>query len=342
MRKAVLIFTFTLFALVSCQKGSDVEDSSFELKTLKELGVDVSGAKFISSSVVVTSENPSRTFAEAYCTLKGSQYTFYIISQIYGDEGIGQELLTSFSLPYESHESTSVDVGYGEKETVNFVGLQPNLGLYYNGTVYLPISDRYCEPIPEGTTYLSGSLAEKYDNLRMVISSSNGIKTFPVEAISDDGLLAPEFNGGVLYNGTGYSSSGETLFTFGSDINRMFFKPSDTGCILVDWNPISSDEYFAVRFDTGSTKVQEGIVTCDSRLISIKDNAVVWYTQNDVAAAICEKGISLASNDRIESVTSVSKQNGIFKYKVSGTQYSGAKLDFTIALDINSHTVTIE
>ena len=127
-----------------------------------------------------------------------------------------------------------------------------------------------------------------------------------------------------------------------STLNQMFFRPMDTDILLKEWNPISADEYFAVKFYLGSTKAQEGIITCDSRLLNIKKDETVWYASSKVATAIREKGINLASNDRIDSVTPVSKQNGIFKYKVSGIQYSGTKLDFTIALDVNTQSVTIE
>ena len=122
----------------------------------------------------------------------------------------------------------------------------------------------------------------------------------------------------------------------------MFFRPMDTGSLFKEWNPISADEYFAVRFYLGSTKAQEGIITCDSRLLNIGEDEVVWYASSNVATAIREKGINLASNDRIDSVTLVSKKDGVFKYKVSGIQYSGNKLDFTIALNTNNQTVEIE
>lgn len=344
MKRLLLILAIAFPVFISCEKAPSSEESSRELQTLKELGVDVSGMKHIYTSnsfVVSSTANYSNSFGEVICVLKGNQYTFFIVNHIYGDNGESKELITNFSIPYEEKGSTTVDVGYGEKKTVDFAGVQTFLGLYDNGVTYLPIKDWYHEPIKDGT-HLAGSIAEKTDNPRMVIHSSKGTKVFSVDEINDSGLLAPEYNGGVLYNGVGYSATGEKLFTFGSTLNQMFFRPMDTRSLLIDWNPISADEYLSVRFDLGSTKAQEGIVTCDGRLLSIKENEVVWYASNKVATAIREKGINLASNDRIDSVTPVSKQNGIFKYKVSGIQYSGTKLDFTIALDVNTQSVTIE
>lgn len=344
MKRLLLILAIILPVFISCEKTPSSEESSRELQTLKELGVDVSGMKliYVSNSFIVSSTaNYANSSGEVICVLKGTQYTFFIVNHIYGDNGESKELITNFSIPYEDKGSTTVDIGYGEKKTVDFAGVQTFLGLYDNGVAYLPIKDWYHEPIKEGI-HLAGSIAEKTDNPRMIIHSSKGTKVFPVDEINDSGLLAPEYNGGVLYNGVGYSATGEKLFSFGSTLNQMFFRPMDTGSLFKEWNPISADEYFAVRFYLGSTKAQEGIITCDSRLLNIGEDEVVWYTSSNVATAIREKGITLASNDRIDSVTPVSKKDGVFKYKVSGIQYSGNKLDFTIALNTNNQTVEIE
>lgn len=344
MKRILFIFLIASFALTSCEKSSNPEELSSELKLLKELGVDVSGMKFISSSYCTntTLSNTYRVNAEALCVVKGTQSIFYIVNYVYTDEGPQKELLTSFSVPYEDKGQTTVSTGYGETKTVYYAGLQCNIGIYDKGNVYLPVSDWYHEPFPEDPYYIGGQYAECTKEPRVIIHKSNGTTSISVDQINDDGLLAPEYNGGILYNGKGYSVSGSALFTFGETLNKAFFKPYDNHVFVLEWSPISSDQYFAVRFYMGYTKSVEGYLSYEANLYNFSGDNVEWYGGNAITTALRDNGITLASNDRIESVTAVSKQGGIYKYKVSGIQYSGNKLDFTIALNINNKTVAIE
>lgn len=344
MKRFLLLIAIILPVFISCEKNPSPEDPSGELKVLKELGIDISGMKFISSSngfVVSSTANYANSSGEVLCVLKGNQYIFHIINFTQINNEVSKELVTTFSIPYEDKGQSTVDLGYGEKKTVDFAGLRPSQGLYDNGVVYLPVMDWYHEPI-NGNPNIVESIAEKSDNPRMIIHSSKGTKIFPIDEINPSALLAPEYNGGVLYNGKGYSANGETLFTFGSIINRMFFRPMDERSLLVEWIPISADMYFAVRFDLGFAKAGEGTLSCNSSLISILEDNEVWRPGAKVFTAIKEKGINLEYNDRIDSVTPVSKKDGVFKYKVSGIQYSGNKLDFIVVLDVNTQSVAIE
>ena len=118
MKRLLLILAIILPVFISCEKSPSPEESSRELQTLKELGVDVSGMKLIYTSnsfVVSSTANYSNSFGEVICVLKGNQYTFFIVNHIYGDNGESKELITNFSIPYEDKGSTTVDVGYGEK-----------------------------------------------------------------------------------------------------------------------------------------------------------------------------------------------------------------------------------
>lgn len=123
-------------------------------------------------------------------------------------------------------------------------------------------------------------------------------------------------------------------------MNTPFF--GDNRYLLLDWNPLSQKEYFAVKFDIQSSRSNEGELKCFAKLYNINENGVMWDASPDVYTAIKNKGIELTSNDRIDSVCVVSKIDGVFKYKVSGMQYSGNILDFTVSLNTNKHIVTIE
>lgn len=344
MKRILFIFLIAVFAFTSCEKSSNPEDLSSELKMLKELGVDVSGMKFISTSYCSnTTLSPSyRSDAEVLSVVKGSQNIFFVVNHVYTDNGPQNELLTSFSVPYEDKGQTTVSTGYGETKTVYYAGLQCHLAVYDKGNVYLPVMDWYHEPFPENSFYLGGEYAECTKEPRVILYKNNSTKIITVDQLNDDGLLAPEFNGGVLYNGKAYSSNGSNLYTYGSLLNKAFFKSYNQQLFVLEWNPISADLYFAVRFDLGYTKSVEGLLTYQANLYNFATDEVEWYGGNAITTALRDSGITLATNDRLDSVAAVSKQGGIYKYKVSGIQYSGTKLDFTIALNVNNKTVTIE
>ncbi|MDY5043330.1 MAG: hypothetical protein SPF15_04925 [Candidatus Cryptobacteroides sp.] len=327
--------------LFGCEKETLSDDASNAFHTLKDLGIKTSNMKFISSGGLIFDISNMDAFVDVICVLKGLEYNFFIIRHIYDGNDETKELISQFKIPYEDKESITVNVGYGETKTLNFSGLQAYNGMYYNDVTFLTIKDWYLEPLPHDAKYLT-ALEDKTDNPRMIIHSSQGTCNFSIDSIPDpfSCLIAPEYTGGILYNGKGYSTAGDLLFSFNDYMNTPFF--GDNRYLLLDWNPLSQKEYFAVKFDIQSSRSNEGELKCFAKLYNINENGVMWDASPDVYTAIKNKGIELTSNDRIDSVCVVSKIDGVFKYKVSGMQYSGNILDFTISLNTNKHIVTIE
>lgn len=359
MKRFFPLFAILSLALVSCGDNSKIkEPNNFILEesrmaapaynTLRNAGIDIKELDNVtgySPSGVEFDDKGNGTHYYQVSATKGN--TAYIYLMNYVVEGQGNKyaeynmenfetfkLIKTYSFPITQKELV-VDHGYGEKETLHFGAVLMTRILHSGNNYYGALIDMFIEGD------FPNIMKHNETNPRLLMDQSGSVKDIPYEFITEniptsgiigyDSGLWPGYDGSIICGPYCFSKTGSVLFQTSawSDL----YTSSVYNAKLGTWYfPISNNEMFIVSFESNYSKANA-------------EYATVRYILDNIESgdAIYTKTMEISPDANVYSYAKfISEKDGIYKFSLEATVYSGDKKTFNVTIDRVNQTCVVE
>lgn len=359
MKRFLSLFAVLSLILVSCGENGKINDpNNFYLEearmigpaytALNRAGIDIKELDNVIGLGVAGEEFDSKGNGTHYYQVSATKgNTAYIYLMNYVVEGQGNKyveynmedfetfnLIKTYSFPITQKELV-VDHGYGEKETLHFGAVHLTRILHSGSNYYGALINMYIDgEYPNINKH-------QETNPRLLMDQSGSVKDIPYEYVTeniptgglvgyDNGLWAG-YNGSVICGPYCFSKTGTVLFQTSawSDLynSNVYYASFGTW-----YFPISEKEMFIVDFETSNTKANP-------------QHVIVKYIWDNIETGndVYRKSMSISDEANVYSYAKfVSEKNGIYKFSIDATVYSGDQKTFNVTIDRLNQTCVVE